>query len=222
MYCKNCGTNLEDQAKFCPNCGAQQQTEPDPMPSGQDTEYTVPNSFDYNDDLTGKQEYQYQKTGFKGKQWQTGTSGSIGFGSGERKKGGFKKILTFAFIAVVAIIAISFLIAGNAPISNVTTGTGFDDLLVEITGETDAFAPTDQIFVFFDIGAIESGSTLYVSLYFEDDMYAYESYEWTITDDLGSGYTSFTRPTGGWTIGTYTIEFVVGEELLETTTITVE
>lgn len=36
MFCKNCGTQLDDQATFCPNCGAEQET-PQPQPAPQQT-----------------------------------------------------------------------------------------------------------------------------------------------------------------------------------------
>ena len=32
MYCKNCGTKIEDGVKFCPNCGTSTQEEAAPAP----------------------------------------------------------------------------------------------------------------------------------------------------------------------------------------------
>ncbi len=33
MFCKNCGTNLGEGIKFCPNCGAKVEAEPAPAPA---------------------------------------------------------------------------------------------------------------------------------------------------------------------------------------------
>lgn len=44
MYCKHCGTDLEENVKFCPNCGAEQTVEPtDEAPAA---EPVVDNAFE--------------------------------------------------------------------------------------------------------------------------------------------------------------------------------
>ena len=214
MYCKQCGTQMEQQAKFCPSCGTPVEQQPQRAPE------------QFQQDYVDREHYQYQKSGFKGKQMSTGTSGSISFGGGGPKKRGFfgKLIKLAVIIGVVAIIAVVVSSFFGGPITYVESGTGIDLSISELTGKTDTFATTDaEIYILFDYEDLEVGTQLFVNLFYEDDEMSMDSYYFDIAETVGWGYVGFPRPTSNWAVGEYTVEFVLDdEELLETYTFTVE
>lgn len=211
MFCKNCGNQLENDAKFCPSCGTSVQ---------QEKQYTAPKPFEKNS-IDESQNYQYQKSAFKGKQASTGTSGSISFGGGRKKKGLLRKLITVAIGAAV-IIGVASLFIGGGPITNVESGTGFDSGISDLTGKTDTFATTDpEIYILFDYEGLGVGDVLYLSLFYGEETTTEESYFFDIVEEDGWGYVTYT-PTTTWAVGDYTVEFVVGEDLLETYEFSVE
>lgn len=219
MYCKQCGNQVDDNAKFCASCGS-------PTADTPQQTFTAPKPFETNS-VDGSRNPQFQKSAFKGVQKSVGSSGSVSFGNRPEKQGPgfFGKLFKLGFIvvalAVVAIIAI-YLFMGDGPIYNVESGTGYDATLSDLTGKTETFTSTDpEIYIIFDYEELELGE-LYVSLYYADETTSTDQYSFTISNAEGWGWLAFPRPGGAWEVGEYTIEFVMGEELIRTYTFDVE
>ncbi|QMS85520.1 zinc ribbon domain-containing protein [Candidatus Xianfuyuplasma coldseepsis] len=209
MFCKKCGNQLENDAKFCPSCGEKVQQN-----------YSAPRPFEQHS-IDESQNYQYQKSAFKGKQVSTGTSGSISFGNKTKKKGLLGRIIKLAVVAAVIVVIASFFFGGS-PITYVESGTGFDAANSELTGKTETFTTTTpEIYILFDYEDLEVGKTLYLNLFYEDETETDASYTMNVEDSVGWGYVSFV-PTTTWAVGDYTLEFVIDEELIDTYEFSVE
>ena len=115
MYCKKCGTQLDDNAQFCPSCGAKQENKG----------YTAPQPFAKNS-IDESQNYQYQKTTFRGKQFSAGNSGNVEFSHITKKTGFIRKILRFIFIFVIAITAFDIFFGDSGPIYNISFSESID------------------------------------------------------------------------------------------------
>lgn len=214
MYCKNCGEKLDQNAKFCPKCGTQTNAQ---------NNYTAPTPFGQNS-VDESQNPQFQKTAFKGKQQSFGTSGSVSFNNPQKRRGFFGKLFRLSIIVVVIVVAIVFIASlFGGPITNVESGTGIDTNISDLTGKTDTFATnTAAVYILFDYEDLESGDTLYLNLFYEDDEYSMDSYYFDLVDTVGWGYIGFPNPGSGWQVGRYTVEFVIDDDLIETYTFTVE
>ena len=57
MYCKHCGKQMDQNARFCPACGGAVEQPQQPQ--------QAPQQFQQN--YVDNQHYQYQQSGFKGK-----------------------------------------------------------------------------------------------------------------------------------------------------------
>lgn len=214
MFCKNCGKQLDSTARFCDACGTQ-VAQPQPP---QQPQQEAPRQFQQS--YVDQQRYQYEKSGFIGKQTSFGTSGSIGFGNPGRKKRGFLWKV-FVFIVSVSILAVLYTLFFGSDITNVQMGTGIDSLTDDIVGEGNTFDPTtSQIFIFFDF-AYETGTVIESEWYYEDEYIGGGSL--TVPDDTFSGYFFFDRPlNGSWDIGDYEVQLIVDGEVVHTESFTVE
>lgn len=211
MFCKKCGNQLENDAKFCPSCGEKVQQE-----------YTAPRPFEQHS-IDESQNYQYQKSTFKGKQVSTGTSGSISFGNKPKKKGLLGRIIKLAVVAAV-IVAIASFFFGGSPITSIESGTSFDTVTGELSGKTDTFLTTDSlIYIVFDYEDLTVGDRLELNVFYPDQDTTDEWYYFDLVEASGEGYYVEMSPAGAtWVVGDYTIEFVINEELLATYEFSVE
>ena len=216
MFCKNCGNKLDDNEKFCPSCGT-------PNQQGENN-YTAPKPFEKNS-VDESQNYQYQKSAFKGKQVSAGTSGSIGFGSKRPKKKSFLgRIIKLVIILVVIIFVATWIFGGNDPVYDISFSNtiDFDNNPINPTKD---FLTTDQdIVVSFSIRNLEIGTSIYVEWYYLDG-----SEEWILFDTQISN-TQFDeqrdyfgqRVTAGWDIGDYQVRFEVDGDEIATENFSVE
>ncbi len=216
MFCKNCGAKLDENTRFCPSCGAEVIT------TGQRKTYTAPKPFEKNS-IDESQNYHYQKSAFKGKQFSTGTSGSISFGGGKKKKSFLGRIIKTGIIVTIIYIAATALF-GHSGIYNVHTGTAIDYQTYEIIQETDTFAvDTPEIFVTFSIQDYDIGTDItakWISV--TQDNYVITSSVITTTEDNQNAYFSLTKPTAGWPVGDYEVQFLDEEGFVTSIMFTVE
>jgi hypothetical protein len=104
MFCTNCGKQNDDNAKFCVQCGA--GINGNMANPQQNKEFTAPKPFQPYSSIDPNQGI-VNKTAFKGKQVNFGTSGSASFNNGAKKgKMGLKIILGVAAVATVATVAV--------------------------------------------------------------------------------------------------------------------
>ena len=214
MFCKNCGAKFDENAKFCPTCGDQVNN------GGAQKSYTAPKPFEQNS-VDGSQNYHYQKSAFKGKQFTTGTSGKISFGGG-KKKGFLRRLIKFGIIIVVAIVAFS-LIFGGSGVYNIETGTSLDLEYFEVIDRTSTFyTDTPEIFVSFSISDYPIGTSISADWYSVTHDTLITSSQVTTVLEESNGYFSLTMPTAGWPTGDYEIIFYADGELVDTVTFTIE
>jgi len=215
MFCRNCGAQLEDNVKFCQACGT-------PVgDGGQKKSYTAPKPFEKNS-IDGSQNYHYQKSAFKGKQFGTGTTGNISFG-GRKKKSFLGKVFKFGIIASVVLIVFTF-IFGTSNIYNIHTGTAIDYQTYEMIEETNTFSvDTPEIFVTFSIQDYDIGTDITAKwVHITGDNYVITSAVITTTLDEQNAYFSLTKPTTGWPLGEYEVQFYDSEGLVESVIFTIE
>lgn len=216
MYCKNCGSKLENTAKFCPSCGTpNQQKQPD---------YTAPRPFEKNS-VDESQNYQYQQSAFKGKQMSTGTSGSISFGNrGPKKKGLLGKLIKLTIIVVVIGVAISWLFGGNAPVYDIAFSNTIDVDYNPINPTRDFLIMDQDIYVTYSTRDLEIGTTVYAKWYYLDGsaegiLFATQSFNTIYEEQVGFFKQT---DTNGWDVGDYEVRFEVNGEVIATGNFSVE
>lgn len=194
MFCKNCGAPMDDTAKFCPKCGKPVEN------------YTAPKPFEKNS-VDGSQNYQYQTSTFTGKQYSTGSSGQINFGT--KRKSLLGTIIKIAVVAVIAFVIIGFLLPDD-PIYDIRTGTSIDTDTYQTIDDTSIFyTTTPTIYVSFQTTDIEIGTTIYVEWwYLTEDYYITES-SFVCEEDNQVGYFGLSMPDQGWPEGNYEIRFFI-------------
>lgn len=165
MYCKNCGAQLNDDAKFCTSCGSKIEPKEESKQDFYDEYYDEePKKETYNPNQSLQEGLSHtdRPTNIYGKQFSASKSGSISFGGSglpQRRKSAVGIIIGFVVIAIVL-----FLLFGNSSaVTDVQIG-------VEVPNSVTLY-PDDPIDY-----VIESEGTLYVS--------------YTATDILGSVITA--------------------------------
>jgi len=215
MFCRNCGAQLEGNTKFCSACGT-------PVGDGEKANaYTAPKPFEKNS-IDNSQNYHYQKSTFKGKQMSTGTSGNISFGSG-KKKSFLGRLIKFGIIGSIVVVAIA-LIFGSNGVYNIHTGTAIDYQTYTMVEETSTFGVySPEIFVTFSIQDYEIGTDITAKwVHVTNDNYLITSSVITTTMDEQNAYFSLTKPTAGWPLGEYEIQFYDSEGLIDSITFNIE
>ncbi len=225
MYCKSCGAQLDDNAKFCTSCGTKielkEQVQAE-TPTQNDYYYDeepkkeAPRQFGYDDTLQEGKSLQHQKSNFYGKQFSTGTSGSVQFGSGQRRGGGLRKLFGLGFIVVVLLVGYFTFFGDSGPIYNLELG-------VEIDPET--YYPTEEIgyiiesngyvFVSYTVRDLEVGTQITAKWYNvtsgDDVLVCTENLQ---VDFEGESW--FTECENNWTYGSYEVQFTVDGEVVAT------
>ena len=139
MYCKNCGSQLNEEAKFCTSCGSKVEVTIEEPTYDDYTDESLkedaPRQFGYDDSLQESAGANTQKSNFYGKQFSTGASGGVSFNNQNRKGGSFKKIVGGAIVVLVLIIALSLLFSNNEPIY---------DLVLGVDVDMETYYPTDE------------------------------------------------------------------------------
>lgn len=210
MFCKNCGARLEENAKFCPSCGSSQLNEAAPKP------------FEKNS-VDGSQNYQYQTSTFSGKQASYGSSGHVNFAH-TKKRSFIGRIIGLIAIAFVAMFVYYLFFDNSGPIYNLTSCTAIDSNYKPI-GETSTFSTSaTEIFITFSSQDIELGTDIQADWYYidtEPSTYI-DSSIISVVYEQQDAYISLTRPTGGWQIGDYEVDFFIGDEYYITVAFTIE
>ena len=212
MFCKNCGTKIDAETNFCSSCGEKVEGTKN---------YTAPKPFETNS-IDGSENPQYQKSAFKGKQATAGTSGEIKFGGGKKKPGPIKKFFKLIMFLVVLFIVYAVFIADTGPVYNIKTATSIDNTTYEATATANSFTvTTPEIFVTFSTQNLEVGTDIEGSwVYTTKDMHI-ASASLTTTLDGQNAYFSLSKPTAGWPIGDYEVQFKIAGEQVASTTFTV-
>lgn len=217
MFCKKCGTKLDDSAQFCPNCGTKVE----------ESDYTAPKAFETHS-VDEMQNPQYQKSTFKGAQYSTGSSGHVSFGSGSHKKSMGGKIFGI-IIAVVVLVVIYFaFFVDSGPIYNIETASSIDmETYLPVDKEDTFSTSTTEIFITFGVRDYEIGTVIQADWYFldgegEDDDIYIDSSVITVQYDDQQVYISLTRPTNGWPVGDYEVAFFAGEDYVTYIDFTIE
>lgn len=215
MFCKKCGSKLEDNASFCPNCGTKVEegfTSPKPFETHSVDEIKNPG---------------FQQSSFKGAQYSTGTSGHVSFGNRSNKSVLGKIIKIVIGIAVVLFVYQCFF-ADNGPIYNIETATSIDsDTYLPVDKENTFSTTTPEIFITFSIRDYEIGTVIQADWYYLDGVT--ETYDGyidsslvTVAYDDQNAYISLTKPTGDWPVGDYEVDFFAGDDYVITVTFTVK
>lgn len=236
MFCKNCGAQIEDSAKFCTSCGVSvvaqepvvEEEYNDHSDEYQESDYTeqennneVPWQFSEGYRNVGESGTSsktiHEKKFFKGQSISTGTSGSISFGNKERK-GLFGKLFKFAIIGVVVIIAITLLFGGSPDtIENLTTTDVINIETYEPVGSVEDFDDwIDRIYITFTTNDLVEGQVISAQFYIEDTYIGSNS----IVSQAPSEnvYFSHIKPDDGWLVGyVYRVEIYVDGEFMDST-----
>ena len=215
---------MDDNTKFCPSCGAQvenTQQQQQQAPKQQE----APRQFGYQGSVDESQNAHYQKTAFKGKQFSTGTSGSIGFGSGNRKKRGFfGRLIKIGIIAIAAIVVFTLFFGDNGPVYDIATSASIDPATYYPIDATSTFpSSTPEIYVTYSSQDLEIGSRIYAYWYYMDTdegtLEATQYMDTTYEEQVGYFYL---QAPSGWDVGEYEIRFEVDGEIVAIETFTVE
>lgn len=211
MFCKNCGTQIDAETNFCSSCGKQVDST---------SNYTAPRPFETNS-IDGSQNPQFQKSAFKGEQVTAGTSGEVKFGGG-KKKGPFRRFLKLVFIAFVLFVVYAVFFADIGPVYNINTATSIDNSTYEAVDTANKFAvDTPEIFVTFSTQDLEVGTDItgYWVYTTKDVQIASATVKTEL--DTQNAYFSLSKPTAGWPIGDYEVQFKIADELVASTSFTV-
>jgi len=192
---------MEVDAKFCPNCGEKNNAEKN---------YTAPKPFETNS-VDESQNPQYQKSAFKGKQMSVGTSGNVSFGS--KNKSGFigkffKRLLVLAVIIFVYII----FFWDNGAVYGVEITDTINFETYEAIDPTSEFGVnTSEIYVTYGTQNLEIGTVIVGVWYYEGEEITRSSLSTTLEEH--QAYFSLSRPTAGWPVGDYEIQFEINHEV---------
>ncbi len=212
MFCKNCGAKLDDDAQFCSSCG--QKTS--------ENNYTAPKPFEKNS-VDESQNYQYQKSTFTGKQFSTGTSGSVSFGSQKKKKSLLSRVIGVVVFIIVASFIYGIFFSDNGPIYNVHTASSIDSETLEPLVETNTFSTsTTEVFITFSTRDFELGTVIQADWYYVDLETYIDSSVLNIVYDEQDNYVSLVRPNDGWPVGEYQVDFFAGDDYIVSVFFTIE
>lgn len=226
MYCKNCGAQLPESAKFCTSCGSKIEAIVEPKQEPVQDEYQdyfdepvqeeSKKDFNYNQGLQEGATYTDRPTNVYGKKFSAGTSGSIAFGDPNKKPSFFKKLIVGGFVIVTLIIAYYALFGDSGPVYDVQLG-------VEVNSET--LYPDEPLTEF-----ITSEGLLYISYSTIDmpigDSMVVEIYDMTFGEfliDYVNVSIDFEEQYGyvyldhNWTVGDYEVRFVYNGEVVNST-----
>ncbi len=216
MFCKKCGTKLDDNAQFCPSCGEKTES----------NNYQAPRPFETNS-VDSSKNYQYQQSTFSGTQYSTGSSGKINFGS-KRKGGLLGKLLRIIIIVIVIAFVYNFFFADNGPIYDIETASSVDyDTYEPVTVQNTFSTTTPEIFITFSIRDYPIGTDIQADWYYLDGVTSIDDgyidsslIEVEFEDQVA--YISLTRPTNGWPVGEYEVDFFAGDDYVISVSFTVE
>lgn len=221
MFCKNCGTELPDNAKFCTSCG----TKVDEVIKTETNQGTIAkdevpwqlkqNDNYFNEKKDGK--VLYQKDAFKGKQWSSESGGSISFGSKKKQKSGFfGKIIKFGIIAVVLIVAYVLFFVESGPITNIQTADAVNVETHEPIYPTDLFDDSvPVVYLTFETNDLEVGDVIQIDWYKADDYMTSVTYTALESNESLAFYLN--EPVGGWSLTSYYYaDIYLGEDLIDT------
>ena len=221
MYCKNCGTQLPDSAKFCTSCGSKVDesiivnNEPK-IEVREEVPWQLKQNNDFlNDKKDGK--ILYQNDSFRGKQWNTESKGSIQFGSGEKKNSSFfGKVFKFGIIVVVLIVGYFLIFGDSGPITNVETADAINVETFEPVYPTDLFDDSiPVVYVTFKTSGLDVGQVIQIDWYKADEYLTSASYTVLESDESLAFYMN--EPAEGWsTQFVYYADIYLGEELMDT------
>jgi hypothetical protein len=220
MFCKNCGTKMDESTNFCPSCGNEVSGD---KVNGE-SNYTAPKPFETNS-IDGSQNPQFQKSAFKGKQASTGTAGKIEFGGGKKKgliRRFFSKLFKLTLFLVVLFVVYAVFIADTGPVYNIETATSIDNTTYEATATANRFTVnTPEIFVTFSTQDLEVGTDIFAAWVYTTKDMQITSAKLTTTLDAQNAYFSLSRPNDGWPIGNYEVQFKIGDEQVAVAAFTV-
>ena len=206
MKCKSCGEEVKKTDDYCPNCGAKQDS------------YTAPKPFATNS-VDESQNPQVQRTKFRGKEVQVGTSGKIAF-----KKGGLiGKLLKFGGFALVVIIALVLIFGGGPRLSNLETASEINlDTYEPITKTSNFTTSTNEIFATFELDGYDLGTQVVGQWYYVTNDTMITDVSLVTEYDSQYAYFSLTRPLSGWPVGDYRLDILIDEEVIDSISFNVE
>jgi hypothetical protein len=220
MFCNKCGKEMDDNSKFCMNCG--EQTTPGAaaptQPVQQAPGYTPVQPFQQYSSVNPNQP-QYQQTFFNGQQASVGTSGQVQFkNGGKKKKGCLIAVIAVIIVAVLAIAGIA-LLGGSSEVKNLQMASEVDEQTNLPIVSTSVFNPESPvIFCTFEAN-VEPGTLVAVEWWYVDDAANEEfvtSYELE-TEFKGDQVSfSWSRPDNGWPLGKYQARIFVNDKQVET------
>ncbi len=214
MYCKNCGTQNSDDAKFCTSCGAPIEQAPKQKSHDEYQDYFEEtknkSNYDYQESLQDGMYHEEKPENIYGKQFGATSTGKLPF---EKKGSPIGKIIGFVLIVGITALAYFILFSDGGPIYDVVLGT-------EVSNET--FYPEEPIDY-----VIASSGILYVSYTTRDIQYETVSVS-IVNDTLDTTlytdtiYISYDEQVGyfsydhNWTVGSYEVIFELDGETLYT------
>jgi len=216
MFCKKCGSKLDDHTQFCPNCGSKVEQEG----------FTNPKPFETHS-VDESKNPQFQQSAFKGVQYSTGSSGHVSFGN-RRKKSLLGQIIKIVIGIAVVVFIYQCFFSDNGPIYNIQTASSIDYDTYEAIDIDNTFSTTTpEIFITFSVRDYDIGTVIQADWYYldgvtdENDGYI-DSSVITVQYDDQDAYISMTIPNQGWPVGEYEVNFFAGDEYVISVGFTIE
>ncbi len=123
---------------------------------------------------------------------------------------------------VVLFVVYAVFIAETDPIYNIETATSIDAATYEATATSNQFTVnTPEIFVTFSTQDLEIGTDILASWIYTTNDTQITSASLTTTLDTQNAYFSLSKPTAGWPIGDYEVQFKIDNEQVAVTAFTV-
>lgn len=215
MYCKNCGAQNEDNAKFCTSCGIKieniKQEEvneeyQDFFDESDQNSYSGQDHYEYEDSMSHNAYNDNRPSNVYGKQFEAHPQGNMSYGRGKSPLG---KLIGFVVIVLIIAFAYFIFFSDNGPIYDVAIGAEINEDTYYPDEPLDyVIASNGVLFVSYSARDIQY-ETIEVQIYYNDlDMLLYfENIYISFEDQIG--YFSYDH---NWIPGEYEIVFVLDDE----------